>query len=138
MRPYNGFGHAERVRGWQLVSLLVDLGQIARPYRCSISGVDYGVHLHLEDYYSWTPLPISRPLHLALHQRFKSPERWLRVVRAYSTTGDEWFANLPLQPRDLASELRAQYGDGISDVFARVKLPADTVIPPTEIFRSKA
>ena len=138
MRPYNGFSHAERVRGWQLVSLLLDLGQIERPVKCSISGADHGIQFHLENYYSWTPYPITRTLHFALHSRFKFPERWLRVVEAYSTTGNEWFATLPVQPHDLATDLRREFGQGVSDIFGRVRLPTGVVISPREVFRDNS
>lgn len=116
---YNGFVHEERVRGWQLVHLLINQGVLPPPTVCSISGSRYQVAYHSEDYYGWDPYPVSRPIHLCLHSRFRDPDSWLRVVDRYARTGEEWFARLSMVPIDLAGERRRQFGEGIENVFVR-------------------
>lgn len=131
---YNGFVHAERVRGWQLVNLLVQLGAIANPSLCSISGAVEGLGFHSENYYTpWQPYTLARPIHLALHRRFKRPDAWLEIVDRYAVTGEEWFARLSLEPIDLASELRREQGTAIADIFARAPIPLHVQILGHEV-----
>jgi len=131
---YNGFAHVERVRGWQLVSFLMDVGQMPKASVCCISGRTDRVQYHSEDYYDWHPYALNQSIHLTLHQRFKSPERWRRIVDQYAVTGEEWFARLPMAPVDLAGQLRAQHGDQIEDIFNRVPLPSGILVPLHQIY----
>ena len=116
---YNGFVHAERVRGWQLVNLLVELGQIDKPRQCAISGATEGLGFHSECYFSWSPHVVCQPIHMALHRRFKKPDAWRRIVDQHAKTGEEWFATLSAEPVDLAAQLRKEHGEGIADIFSR-------------------
>ena len=132
---YNGFAHAERVRGWQLVNLLVELGQIDEPRQCAISGTTEGIiSHHSECYYSWAPYALAQPIHFALHRRFKQPEPWLQLVERYAETGDEWWANLAMVPVDIASQRRTADGDRVADIFTRAPIPAGLQIDRREIY----
>lgn len=132
---YNGFCHAERVRGWQLVNLLVELGQIAKPSLCSISGAAKDLQFHSENYFApWQPYTLAQPIHMALHRRFSRPEEWREIVRQYAATGQEWFAQLSLEPVDLASQLRDQFGPDIANIFTRAPIPAHVQIPWSEVY----
>lgn len=134
---YNGFTHAERVRGWQAIHFLIDNGWMQRSHVCCISGETSMPRLHSETYYSWKPYTLSHSIHMALHQRFNKPEAWRRVVDRYAATGDEWFARLSPEPVDLAAQLRSEYGPEITDLFARVPVPAGTIIPQHQIYREE-
>jgi len=128
MPVYNGFTHEERVRGWQLIHHFIDNGWLAKPERWSISGSTENLQKHCENYYSpWSPYPVSRPIHMALHRRFREPGPWKRIVDRYSVTGDEWFWSLAMQPIDLAARLRAQHGAHIVDVFQRAPFPPNNI-----------
>ncbi|MEP9374412.1 hypothetical protein [Mesorhizobium sp. KR1-2] len=126
---YNGFTHEERVRGWQLVMFLIDNRLMAKPTVCCISGRTDRVQLHSESYYHWHPHALTQSIHLALHQRFRSPDRWRAIVAQYAVTGDEWFARLSLTPVDLAGQLRAKYGLQITDVFGTASQSYGVHIP---------
>lgn len=130
---YNGFVHAERVRGWQLVNLLVQLGRIDKPRQCAISGVTGGLGFHSECYYSWKPYVVCQPIHMALHRRFQNPEAWARIVDRYAVSGAEWFATLSPTPVDLAGDLRHLHGVGVAGIFSRAPIPSDIRIDPSEI-----
>ncbi|AMX93266.1 hypothetical protein A4R28_09285 [Mesorhizobium ciceri] len=128
MPAYNGFTHEERVRGWQLIHHFTDKGLLQKPQRCSISGSTESLQTHCENYYSpWSPYPISRPIHTALHRRFRQPDPWNRIVDRYAVTGEEWFCALATQPFDLAAMLRAQQGAHIVDVFRRAPFPPNNI-----------
>lgn len=130
---YNGFVHAERVRGWQLVNLLVELGQIDKPRQCAISGVTQRLGFHSESYYSWAPHVLCQPIHMALHRRFQKPDEWRRIVARYSKSGAEWFATLSPTPVDLAGDLRRLHGDGVADIFGRAPIPTSICIDSSQI-----
>lgn len=132
---YNGFTHHERVRGWQLIMWRIDNGWAERGATCCISGSTAMLRLHSEIYYSWEPYTLHHSVHIALHQRFKRPDVWRRIVGQYSITGKEWFAQLSFGPVDLAGELRTEHGDGIADIFARAPVPAGTPIPHHQIYQ---
>ncbi|KQQ36722.1 hypothetical protein ASG19_10000 [Rhizobium sp. Leaf306] len=134
---YNGFTHAERVRGWQAIHFLIDNGWAQRSNICCISGDTNMPRLHSETYYSWEPYTISHSIHMALHQRFRQPAPWRRIVDRYSVDGAEWYARLSLEPVDLAAQLRADYGPEITDLFARVPVPVGTIIPHHQIYRQE-
>jgi hypothetical protein len=120
---YNGFVHAERVRGWQLIWWLVDTGRLPYPRICCITGSSYRVGYHSENYYGWAPYPLAQPVHFALHQRFTRPLAWTSIVSQHATTGDEWFARLSLEPTDVARELRQSFGAEVAQVFATAPFP---------------
>lgn len=125
---YNGFTHDERVRGWQLIHLMVDSGSMGKPKTCSISGSTENLQYHCEDYYSpWNAHTLSQPLHLMLHRRFRQPDPWNRIRNRYATTGAEWFSSLAMQPTDLAATLRAKHGADIAAVFQRAPFCSDSV-----------
>lgn len=130
---YNGFTHIDRVRGWQLVSWFIDSGWMPKASVCAISGSVERVGYHSENYYGLTPYPLNQSVHFALHQRFKRPDAWKRIVERHAGTGDEWFAKLAMSPIDLAAELRAAHGDQIADVFARAPITPGTVVPWDQI-----
>lgn len=131
---YNGFTHEERVRGWQLVSWRIDNGWMPKASTCCISGSMERVQYHSEDYYGWAPYALNQQIHFALHQRFNRPKRWLEIVERYAVTGEEWFARVSLEPIDLAADLRAEHGDGITDIFTRVPLPDGVLVPRHQIY----
>jgi hypothetical protein len=132
---YNGFKHAERVRGWQLVRWFEDNGWLIPAVTCCISGSTECVSRHSENYYDLSPYPICQSVHFALHRRFKRPNEWRRIVDKFSATGEEWFARLSLCPEDLASGLRAEYGPAATDIFGRAPIPARVPIPHAQIYR---
>lgn len=118
---YNGFTHEERVRGWQAANWLMDNGMLARPSVCSISGSREDVQYHSEDYYRpWDAYQVARPIHLALHRRFRRPDEWRRIVDQYAVRGDEWFCSLELAPVDIATQMRASDGAQVADLFGRM------------------
>ena len=122
MPPYNGFTHAERVRGWQVQCWMIDTGQMEKATTCCITGSTQRVSYHSEDYYSWEVYPLCQTVHFALHQRFERPNAWRKIVDQYRNK-DDWFDQLLLAPIDLASELRDQHGALISDIFNRAVVP---------------
>jgi hypothetical protein len=128
---YNGFTHEERVRGWQAIWWMIDSGKLKKPTICSISGTTERVAMHSENYYEPAPYGINQSLHMALHQRFKRPDNWRRIVDQYATTGEEWFAKLMVEPVDLAGDLRRVHGDGIADIFARAPISSGIRVDPT-------
>ncbi|MBZ9795220.1 hypothetical protein [Mesorhizobium sp. ES1-4] len=128
MPVYNGFTHEERVRGWQLIHHFVANGWLAKPDRCSISGSTENLQAHCENYYApWSPVPICRPIHMALHRRFRQPDAWNRIVERYAMTGQEWFCAIGMHPIDLAASLRAQHGAHIADIFRRAPFPPNNI-----------
>ena len=130
-RPYNGFTPDERIRGWQLTMWFVDNGWLEKPAKCSITGGTAQVVYHNENYYTpWAPHAISRGAHKALHQRFKKPGWWKRIVAENTKTGDEWFCALSTDASfDLAASYRSQFGDDARDVFAQAPVPSGNEIP---------
>lgn len=131
---YNGFTHVERVRGWQLIMWRIDNGLAERGATCCISGETTMLRLHSENYYCWKPYTLNHSIHMALHQRFKKPEAWRRIVDRYAMTGDEWFASLSIVPIDLAGELRDQHGREIADIFGRHQLLTNVCAPFDKIY----
>lgn len=126
LSPYNGFTHEERVRGWQLIHMMVDDGSMSQPKQCSISGATHQLQHHCEDYYApWNAYAVTQPLHIALHRRFRQPDPWKRIRDKYAVTGMEWFSELPMQPIDLAATLRAKHGAAIADIFQGAPYSSD-------------
>lgn len=126
---YNGFTHEERVRGWQLLMFMLDNRLLEKPTVCCISGRRDRVQMHSESYYDWHTYPLNQSIHLALHNRFRSPDRWRAIVAQYTVTGDEWFARLSVTPIDLAGQLRAEQGPEIADIFRRAAIEEQISIP---------
>lgn len=138
LQPYNGFSPAERVKGWQAIHFLIDNGWATRSIVCSVSGDTRMLRLHSEDYYSWKPYTLTHSIHMALHNRFRHPDAWRRIVERYAVTGNEWFVRLSLEPLDLAGALRAKHGPQIADIFDRLPLPEGVVVPLDQMYRAPA
>ena len=86
---YNGFTSDERARGWQVSRWFLDNGWREMSESCSITGDNANVVNHNENYYEpWAPYALSRGTHMALHQRFKKPNWWKRIVAENSVTGN--------------------------------------------------
>lgn len=126
LSPYNGFTHEERVRGWQRIMFLMDNGLLPKPTVCCVSGRTDNIVLHSENYYVLAPYAVTQSIHLALHRRFRSPEKWRAIVGRYAVTGEEWFARLPLVPVDLAGHLRALHGPEVACMSDRLPTPSST------------
>lgn len=95
LRPYGRFSGEERVRGWQLSRLAIQLGYLGEPRNCSICRTSEGkLERHNEDY-SRPVLskPICRSCHRRLHRRFRYPEQWERFI-AVRGNGSKWFEHL--------------------------------------------
>ena len=105
--PYNGFTGDERIRGWQVTRWFVDNGWLERPHVCSVTGATSNVVGHNENYYEpWRPFAITRKVHMALHQRFRRPAWWKKIVRENTQTGEEWYCDLSMdRSNDLGSGL---------------------------------
>jgi len=93
------------------------------------------LRLHSENYYSWEPYTLTHSIHMALHNRFRHPDAWRRIVERHALTGDEWFVSLSLEPVDLAGALRAEHGQQIADIFERLLVPGHITIPRHQIYR---
>lgn len=132
---YNGFTHVERVRGWQLIMWREDNGWFERGATCCISGQTQQLRLHSENYYSWEPFTLNHSIHMALHQRFNKPDAWRRIVERYSSTGEEWFATLELQPIDLAGQLRRENDPEYANIFTRFEASDGLKVPRQQIYR---
>lgn len=137
LQPYNGFSHAERVRGWQAIHFLIDNGWATRSNLCSVSGATTMLRLHSENYYSWEPYTLTHSIHMALHNRFRHPDAWRRMVERHALTGDEWFVSLSSEPIDLAGALRAEHGPQIANIFERLPVPAGFTAPLDQIYRER-
>ncbi len=119
--PYNGFTGAERRRGEQVLQVLRRRGIIARPAACDICGKTERIGYHGEDYYDpFSMVRVCFPCHMAIHRRFKSPEKWQALLEknAHSPFIEE-FRALPMQEVDFAAWLRANT-PGPHDVVRRV------------------
>jgi hypothetical protein len=93
LKTYQGFSSRERVEAWKRIWVARWMGLIPHPTKCSICG-SAGHHYHNEDYSR--PLdakPVCRACHLAIHQRFRNPDRWMRLVAKFATVGC-WFGRL--------------------------------------------
>lgn len=119
--PYNGFTGAERRRGEQVLQVLRRQGIIAKPAACDICGKIERIGYHGEDYFD--PFSMARlcfPCHMALHRRFKSPDKWQALLeRNAASPFIEDFRALPMQEVDFAAWLRANT-PGPHDVVRRV------------------
>ncbi len=119
--PYNGFTGAERRRGEQVLQVLRREGIIEKPAACDICGKTERIGYHGEDYYD--PFSMARlcfPCHMALHRRFKSPDKWQALLERNGASPyiDEFHA-LPMQEVDFAAWLRVNT-PGPHDVVRRV------------------
>ncbi len=119
--PYNGFSGAERRKVEQVLQVLRQQGLIAKPTACDICGKTERVGFHGEN--SFDPFSLARlcfPCHMAVHRRFKSPEKWQALLERNSASPFiEDFHGLPMQEVDFAAWLRANT-PGPHDVVRRV------------------
>ena len=77
-----------------------------------IKGAGYML-AHLEDYHrplDW--LPMSNSAHNLLHRRFKSPQKWKRLVAKHYVHG-AWFTLLTMDIRDMYRPYADTYPDGL-------------------------
>lgn len=99
MKTYNGFTHAERVRGWQAEKVAITMGLMPNPMTlaCDVCGTvaPQQIGYHAEDYTKLILHPLCRSCHTSLHRRFTSPHAWLQRIAPYRT-GHAWFEQLPL------------------------------------------
>jgi hypothetical protein len=120
MKPYNGFTHDERVRGWAVLWYLRDLNIVVKyPKNCSICNSADGVNYHGENYYApELVFAICKGCHIIIHKRFNRPEPFCKLVQEYSVSSnqDSWFTQLKLTPINLAGELRTKFGEKITDL----------------------
>jgi hypothetical protein len=105
--PYNGFSGAERSRGDQVLQVLRRQGIITAPKSCDICGATKRIGFHSEDYHDPCSLAqVCFSCHMSLHNRFKSPEKWLaRLDRFSSSPLIDDFRALPLFEVDFAQWL---------------------------------
>lgn len=98
LADYQGFSHEQRIEGWKRVWVAQRMGLLPRPFVCSVClrQTQRG-HYHCEDYSR--PLdakPICQRCHLALHNRFRSPARWVKLVSPIAAPGC-WYADLSME-----------------------------------------
>lgn len=118
---YNGFTGAERRRGEQVLQVLRRRGVIAKPDVCDICGTTGRIGFHGEDYFDpFSMAALCFPCHMALHRRFKSPDKWHALLECNADSpriAD--FHALPMVEVDFASWLR-ENTDGPHDVVKQV------------------
>lgn len=138
--PYNGFSGAERSREEQVLRVLRRQGIIAAPRSCDICGATVRIGFHAEDYVDPCSLAqVCFPCHMALHNRFKSPEKWLARLERYADSPRiDDFRSLPLFEVDFARWLRA-HTEGPHDAARRVWPTRDIpdYLPRTATARGK-
>jgi hypothetical protein len=106
---YNGFSHLERSRTARLSNRLVQLGATARPTECDICGCP-AADEHAENYYDisrWVGL-CKRCHRNALHNRFKSPDKWTELLDRCGLPDTHWARLVASEPFDLAGLLRTR------------------------------
>lgn len=117
LKPYNGFSGVERRRGGQLGNWLRAAGCVTLPSSCDICGGPGPLGQHSETYYHVGRDPaLCRRCHRALHLRSWQWDAWLRIVKAATRTGQEWFVLAPRYGLDLAGHLRARWGHQAADI----------------------
>jgi hypothetical protein len=106
-KTYNGFTGEQRVRNWQVERWGLDRGLISKPTRCSICANRSDVAFHSEDYSQpWTPIPVCKQCHSAIHLRFRCPAPWDSLKARHHRHGvTQWFDFLSSTPIDLAGWL---------------------------------
>lgn len=106
--PYNGFTGTERRRGMQVLQVLIKQGVIQRPKACDICGKTERVGYHGEDYFDpFSMAQLCFPCHMALHRRFKSPDKWHALLDRNSASPHiAAYHTLPMVEPDFASWLR--------------------------------
>lgn len=99
LKDYNGYSHAERVRGWQAIKVAIRLGIMMPPsaFPCSICSAPLYCEYHMEDYRVLEAFPVCKSCHCKLHQRFTKPAPWLALVEKHGK-GQEWFERLEMKP----------------------------------------
>jgi hypothetical protein len=119
--PYNGFSGAQRRKEEQVLQVLRRRGYISPPLECDICGATNRIGFHAEDYFD--PFSLARvcfPCHMAIHRRFKSPDKWHTLLdRNSNSVLIEDFRQLPMQEVDFATWLMKNTS-GPYDVIKRV------------------
>ena len=117
---YLGFNPAQRIFAWQILWWLRDEGIVAprMPSHCSICNSTKSVNYHNEDYFQILAElhAVCQKCHFAIHRRFHCPDAWLKLVEQYSSSPDDWFAKLKLEPWDKAQYLIDKHGPVITDI----------------------
>ena len=97
INPYQGFTPQERINGWKITKCAFAMGLLPKPTMCSVCGTTQRtMESHTEDYSR--PIqskPICRSCHRLLHNRFKKPARWKKLVDAHAYPG-AWFKLISL------------------------------------------
>lgn len=118
---YNGFTGAERRRGDQVLQVLRKQGVVPEPETCDICGTTGRVGYHGENYFDpFSMAPLCFSCHMALHRRFRSPEKWFERLDQHADNPKiEDFHLLPMVEPDFARWLR-ENTDGPHDMAKRV------------------
>lgn len=118
---YNGWSPEERLATVPIQKAAIASGELARPTRCSICGVqgnrnwraDDAVWLHDENYAD----PLSayaacRRCHRLLHNRFEAPQAWLALIAEHAW-GRQWFEELSMDPESRYRPFNETYPAGL-------------------------
>lgn len=129
---YNGFSGAERIRGWQFRVFLARNGWLKPPARCSVTGATAALTYHSENYLRpWEPIPLTRGVHVRVHQRFKRPAAWRDFLKTEAQQ-QTW-------ARRLTCHTVTVEGRGpdffIEAVLAASPFPEWVIVPWGELFR---
>jgi hypothetical protein len=116
---YNLFSGKERTAADRWLNKAAKSGMLVWPTRCSICGAHSGrtgpgkIQIHLEDY--------RRPIefysccvscHQALHNRFRTPERWRGKLAKYARDGS-WFMLISMDESSQHQPFDVTYPDGL-------------------------
>ncbi len=126
--PYNGFTGAQRRRGEQVLQVLRRNGVLPAPERCALCDTTGRITYHAEDYFDpFALVSLCFPCHMALHARFKSPDRWRKRLDANANTPRiAEFEALPMEEPDFASWLRANTPgphDQVAQIWGAQEVP---------------
>lgn len=84
LKPYNGFSHEERVKGWQASKLAVKMGLLAeaQSLKCEVCGAESPTPLayHSEDYSKLAHHVVCKSCHFQIHKGTISVKSLLSVV----------------------------------------------------------
>lgn len=130
--PYAGSSGYERIRSWQVEGFLVRNGWLLQAQRCSITGGAKSVVFHSEDYLApWKPLPVTRGVHIRIHQRFRHPNGWRAFLEAFAAPGC-WAFGLSCEQQAVTPRTAGAFVDLVSK---RAPIPAWVSMPWAEIYR---
>lgn len=120
--PYNGFTGQERVATWQLSTWLRRKGLLRLAPCCDLCGGKDRLGLHSEDYTDIErALTLCAGCHMALHKRFRVPEKWA-TLKGKGVGAQEWARALSASPYDLSRWL--QHQGRRTDPLCRLELGA--------------